>query len=551
MRDVTSHLVIAPILLPLIVGALMLLLDERQRWLKRWLSLGTTVILIGISVLLVRFVSGAELYGAPVPQVYLLGNWPAPFGIVLVADRLSSMMVLLTSVLGFCALYYALARWDKAGPRFHSLFLFLLMGLNGAFLTGDIFNLFVFFEVFLAASYGLALHGSGIARTRASLHYIAINVATSLLFLIGVALIYSVTGTLNMAHLATRVPDVGPDDIPLLEAGAAVLGIAFLVKAGMWPLCFWLPTTYAAAAPPVAAVFSILSKVGLYIILRLYSLAFGAGTGPAAGFANDWLTVAGLVTMGFGTIAILASRRLSYMAGCYVLVSSGILLTVVGSGSIAVQTGGIFYLVSSTLAVAALFLIIEPVERYASEAEEEEPDARDGPVFGDEYTDDPEEESEVGIVIPGTVALLGGGFIFCALLLAGLPPLSGFIAKFAILDGFFRNGIDATTWTLATLIILSGLSTLIVMTRSGIDLLWATGEKGEGHPPARINALEAVPVGILLAACLALMLLADPAMRYAGATARALSDNQAYISGVLNAIRAEPGTGTINGEPAP
>src|SRR5690606_15289691 len=176
--------------------------------------------------------------GNPRIGVYPLGNWPAPFGIVLVVDRLSALMLVLSNTLATAALIFSLAKWHQAGPRFHAIFQFLLMGLNGAFLTGDLFNLFVFFEVLLAASYALVLHGAGNERVRMGLHYIAINLTTSALFLIGVSLIYAVTGTLNMADLATRIPAVAPADRVLLESGAAILGVAFLVKAGMWPLSF-------------------------------------------------------------------------------------------------------------------------------------------------------------------------------------------------------------------------------------------------------------------------------------------------------------------------
>src|SRR3546814_3802215 len=197
------HLIIAPILLPLLASALMLAFDERRRVLKRWLSLGASALLILNAAALLWFTSDAGSAGAAGPHVYLLGNWPAPFGIVLVVDRLSATMLLLANVLGFTGLFYALARWDWSGPRFHALFLLLLLGVNGAFLIGDIFNLFVFFAVLLAASYGLILHGSGTERTRASLHYITINIAASLLLLIGVALIYTVDWKdtrLNSSH---------------------------------------------------------------------------------------------------------------------------------------------------------------------------------------------------------------------------------------------------------------------------------------------------------------------------------------------------------------
>ncbi|HWW63287.1 MAG TPA: monovalent cation/H+ antiporter subunit D [Sphingomonadaceae bacterium] len=530
-----QHLIVAPILLPLAVSGLLLAFDERRRTLKRVLSLATVAALVGIAVMLLWLVSdGFGLSPASAPRVYLLGNWPAPFGIVLVADRLSALMLLLASLLGFTALFYAMARWDRSGPRFHVLFLLLLAGINGAFLTGDIFNLFVFFEVLLAASYGLILHGSGTERTSASLHYITINIATSLLFLIGVAMIYAATGTLNMADLATRIPDVPSGNLALLEGGAAILGTAFLVKSGMWPLSFWLSRTYAAAAPPVAAIFAIMTKVGIYIVLRLTSLLFGQAAGGAARFADDWLIWGGLATMLFGTIGILSARKLSRIAGHYVLVSSGTLLAAIGIGGHAVTAALLFYLVSSTLALGALYLIIEPVGRNV-----EEEDMTSGisePVFDDEYTGALEEdEDESGVVIPGTIAILGGGFIFCTLLLSGLPPLSGFIAKFAIIDALFQPAaIAPASWLLIALIIGSGLATLIGLTRAGIDLLWTPSEDN----PPRLSVIEVAPIGLLLATCLALMLSAGPIFLYMETTAVALGDRSAYIEAVLHAPRA-------------
>jgi multicomponent K+:H+ antiporter subunit D len=520
-----DHLIVAPIVLPIMISALMLAFDERRRMLKRTLSLATTAALMVIAGLLLWQADGRLDDSWDGPRAYLLGNWAAPFGIVLVVDRLSALMLLLTSVLGFTSLFYALARWDRSGPRFHALFLLLLAGINGAFLTGDIFNLFVFFEVLLAASYGLVLHGAGAERTKTSLHYITINIATSLLFLIGVAMIYAVTGTLNMADLARRIPDVPASDLMLLEAGAAILGIAFLVKSGAWPLSFWLPRTYAAAAPPVAAMFAIMTKVGIYVVLRLSSLLFGATSGGAADFADQWLIWCGFATMLFGTLGILATRTLSRVAGHYVLVSSGTLLAAIGLGGEALTAALMFYLANSTVAVGALYLIIEPVERNADEDDMIAGIAE--PVFDDEYTGAIEgDESEIGVVIPGTIAILGGGFIFCTLLLAGLPPLSGFIAKFAIIDALFSGeAISPLSWALIGLLILSGLATMIALTRAGIDLLWTPAEDSS----ARLSVVEVVPIGILLAMCLGLMIWAGPLFHYMEATAVALGDPAAYV----------------------
>jgi multicomponent K+:H+ antiporter subunit D len=532
-----DHLIAAPILVPLAASGLMLLLDERRQRAKRAIGVAATLALILISILLLHDVIAGGIEGGRATRTYLIGDWPSPFGIVLVVDWLSALMLALTSIIGFASLVYATARWDGAGPRFHALFLLQLVGLNGAFLTGDLFNLFVFFEVLLAASYGLMLHGSGATRVKAGLHYVSINVATSLLFLIGAALIYGVSGTLNMADLATRIPAITGTDLALFQAGMAVLGVAFLVKAGMWPLGFWLPPTYAASTPPAAALFAILSKVGLYAVLRVFLLLFGTQDSPMPNFGGAFLLYGGMATIAFGTIGLLASRTLSRLAGFSVLISSGTLLAALGSGEGAVLGAVLFYLASSTLALSAFYLLIELVERR------EKGSAASGvaeAVFDDEYTGalQPEEEGEVGIVIPATIAILGGGFIFCALLLAGMPPLSGFIAKFAIIHELLGldQQIALSTWALIALIIVSGLATLVATTRAGVDLIWTPSDK----PQPVLRIAEAAPVGLLLAICLALMVFAGPVMNYMERAGRSLEDRQGYIQSVTGATRVHP-----------
>jgi len=207
MNGWSHHLIIAPILIPLAAAAILLFIDERRRVAKAMVSLVSALLLLLVSIVLFGIESGPNGFEG----VYLLGNWAAPFGIVLVLDGLSALMLLLTALVAVAALVYSMARWHAMGAHFHSMFQLLLMGVNGAFLTGDLFNLFVFFEVMLAASYGLLLHGSGPLRVKAGLHYIAVNLAAALLFLIGVSLIYGTTGTLNMADLAARIPDIEPD----------------------------------------------------------------------------------------------------------------------------------------------------------------------------------------------------------------------------------------------------------------------------------------------------------------------------------------------------
>lgn len=538
MNGWMDHLVIAPIIIPLLVGALLMLIDERRRALKATLGVASASALLALAVLLLYLTDHTATGADATVRVYRLGDWPSLFGIVLVLDRLSAMMLVLTGILGLSALVFALARWQKAGAHFHSLFQFQLMGLNGAFLTGDLFNLFVFFEIMLAASYGLALHGSGLARVRAGLHYIAINLAASLLFLIGVSMIYGVSGTLNMAELAVRIAAVAPEDRGLLEAGAAILGVAFLIKAGMWPLGFWLPNTYTTVGAPSAAIISILSKVGIYAIIRIWLLVFGDSAGTSAGFGGHWLLIGGVLTIAFGSIAVLATQNLARLAGASVLVSSGTLLAAVGAGQVAVTGGALFYMTSSVLAIAGLFLLIELVERGRMVGADVLAVTRE--AFGEGEDEESDDDDAIGVSIPAIMAILGIAFMACALLLAGLPPLSGFLAKFAILAPMLAQGAEGlpfTTWALMAALILSGLATVVAMSRTGIDVFWASPA---GDLP-RVRLVELAPVMMLLALCVALTVQAGPVMRYMEDTARSLHGPERYVQGVMTT--AAPGTG--------
>src|SRR5690606_35120110 len=434
----------------------MMLIGEQRRPLKAALGLFSALSLVAISVALL-VVASIEAEGPGTARVYRLGDWPAIFSIVLVLDRLAALMVLLSSLLGFAALIFALARWHRAGTHFHPLLQLQIMGLHGAFLTGDIFNLFVFFEVMLAASYGLALHGSGIARVRAGLHYITINLVTSFLILIGASVVYGIAGTLNMADLAIHIGSVPPGDRSLLEAGLAVLGIAFLVKAAIWPLGFWLPPTYAAASPPSAAIISILSKVGIYSIIRLCLLPFIPDAMDSCCFGCTWLLSSDLTILLFGSIAIIATQCLSRLAGACVFISSGTLLAAVSAGQVEVTGGALFYLATSVLAIAALYLLIDLIERGRVHGADVLAVTRE--AYGESDLDeDLDEEAMVGVAIPATMAILGLSFAACALLLAGLPPLSGFLGKFAILSPLLNGGdgvISFTGWGLLAALTIS------------------------------------------------------------------------------------------------
>jgi multicomponent K+:H+ antiporter subunit D len=525
-----QHLIVVPIALPLIVGALMVTLDEHRTRLKAAMGIVSILVMLGVAVALaLQAHAGGTAIG-----VYRLGNWPTSFGIVLMLDRLAALLLILTSLLGLAALLYALPRWQRMGAHFHALLQFQLMGLNGAFLTGDLFNLFVFFEVLLAASYGLALHGSGVARVKAGLHYISINLAASLLFLIGVSMIYGVAGTLNMADLAARIPAMPAANRPLLEAGAAILGIAFLAKAAMWPLGFWLMPTYAAASPPAAAIFSMMSKVGLYAVLRLMLLLFGPETGASAGFGGTWLMAGGIATILFGAVSVLATQDLPRLAGASVLISSGTLLAAVGAGQVAVTGGALFYLASSALAIGAFFLLIELLERGREVGADVLAVTLE--AFGDGEEED-EEDDATGVPIPATMAVLGACFLCCALLLAGLPPLSGFIAKFAMLSGILNPAglaegpalVPPGGWALLIALILSGFATVVAMARAGIRNIWATSDR----TVPRVGAVEIAPVVLLLFVCIGMTAAAGPVMRYMQAAAASLHSPQDYVRQVV------------------
>lgn len=515
MSQLFQHLVVIPILVPLLAGAMLLVIDEPRHRLKASFSVAAMLLsLLAAGALVARA-------DAPVTHVYSLGDWAAPIGIVLVADRLAALMVLLSALLGFAALMFALARWHRAGPQFHALFQFLLAGLNGAFLTGDLFNLFVFFELLLAASYGLALHGSGTPRVRASLHYIVINLAASLLFLVGVSLLYGMAGTLNMADLAVRLPRLPAEDRPLLEVGAATLAVAFLVKAGMWPLGFWLPATYTSSSAPAAALFCILSKVGIYALVRVWFVVFSEGPGA------ELIAYGGMATLVFGMVGMLGSQDLGRIASFSLVVSSGTLLATIGVGGSDVIAPALFYLVTSTLGTAALFLLVELIERSRA------PGANLLAVTADAFNvhdGEAEPEELVGILIPATMAVLGLAFAFATLLIAGLPPLPGFLAKFSMMAGVLgAPRVPVAAWVLLGLVTLSGLAAVIALARAGVRIFWADS----GRIVPRVRLIEIIPVAGLIAVCLVLTVFAGPAMNYLHEAGDALNPATNYIKEVL------------------
>ncbi len=538
MNGLLEHMVALPILVPLLTGALLLLFTEERRIARVTLALTSVVLQLGIAIGLLYLTSDAAPFiWANGIGAYALGGWSAPFGIVLVADRLSAVMLTLEATLALAVLAYSVARWDKPGQPFHSLMQFLMMGLNGAFLTGDLFNLFVFVEILLAASYGLMLRGVGATRVGMGLHYLVVNIVASVLFLVGVAMIYGVAGTLNMADLARRFTALAPDARTLFDTGAAILGVAFLIKAGSWPLNFWLPGTYSVAVAPVGAAFALMTKVGVYALLRVGTLM--SEDEAAASMLGVMMFYFGLATLLAGTVGMLAAHHLARLVSYSVVVSTGILLAALGLGIEALTMPVLYYLIVSSLTTGTFFMVSGMTERtrsvpsLATPAEAPEPQSPFHAAFGVRAVDQYSTDDDVGVAIPRAIAFLGLAFVSCVLLSTGLPPLPGFIAKFALLstaiDAAPAVGRGSAAWTLAAAVLLSGFVGVVALTRLGIRLFWSVAAR----TTPRLRVAEAAPVAFLIALAIAIGTASSPVMRYLEDAATSLHDPQEYIRTVL------------------
>ncbi|MEX6503148.1 monovalent cation/H+ antiporter subunit D [Pseudomonas zhanjiangensis] len=490
-----NHALILPVLLPMFTGSLLLFAARLDRRVKRGLSLLATTLLLPLCLWLLGQANQGGL------QVYALGGWQPPFGIILLLDRLSALMLMVTAVLAFFALLYAVRGDDERGRNFHALFQFQLMGINGAFLTGDLFNLFVFFEILLIASYSLLLHGGGPERVRAGLHYVILNLVGSSFFLIAVGVLYGIAGTLNMADLAVRVAAAGPDQAPLLGAAGMLLLVVFGLKAAFLPLYFWLPRAYASATAPVAALFAIMTKIGLYSILRVYTLIFGDEAGSLANMAQDWLWPLALLSIACGVIGALAARSLHGLFAYLVVVSVGTLLAGIALGTPQAQSAALYYLIHSTWIGGGLFLLADLIARQRGVKTS---DLVQGPQLQNPH-------------------LLGALFFFGAIGVAGLPPLSGFLGKLLLLRSVEPGAQALLLWPV---VLLGGLATLIALSRAGSTLFWRVGRSQLDSAELDYGRLFACASLLLLSPVL--VGLAAPVLEYVEATVDQLHDLQTY-----------------------
>lgn len=519
-----NHWIVAPVVLPAVIAPFIIMVLRHHLDLQRVFGLFGTVALNAVALVLFAQALSGDTF------IYELGDWPAPFGIVLVLDKLSAMMVLLTTVLALAVQLYAVGSgWDTRGRHFHALFQFQLMGVLGAFLTGDAFNLFVFFEVLLIASYGLMIHGGGGKRLSAGVQYVVYNLLGSTLFLFALGTLYAVTGTLNMADLAVKVAQMPADQTALLRVGAILLLLVFAIKAAVLPLHFWLPASYANAPLPVAAMFAIMTKVGAYAILRVYTLVFGPDVAATQGLVADWLLPAALLTLAIGAVGVLGSREIGRLMAFGAITSMGTLLVAVSLFTPQATAAALYYMVHSTLTAALMFLIADKImERRGKRIEPHRPMPQAG--------------------------LIASLFFVGSIAMAGMPPLSGFLGKLLVMNAAIGT---PQAWTIWAVILVSSLVAILGLARAGGVLFWKSHDpnfvrepesiahKGaeEDETVVQVDPNEPAPeprpflsfaaIFLLIAGLAALTVFSGPMLDYATSTAGQLFAPADYINTVL------------------
>lgn len=514
-----QHAPIFSILIPAFTAFILLLLgnpgsgalayDWRQPW-RRGISYVSATLGLATALCYLSYASSGQII------IYNLSEWAAPFGIILVLDQLSALMLVLTYTLAVPILWYASRQWDERGRYFHAMLHFLIMGLCGAFLTGDLFNLFVFFEILLMASYVLLLHGQGKVRFQLGIHYVTINLLASALFLIGLGMIYGSVGSLNMTDVARLMPLLEPAEQRLAVAGGLMLFVVFGIKAAMLPVGFWLPKTYAIAATPVAAFFTIMTKVGIYAILRINGTVFDDPL--SHNILAPWLLTIGLITSLYGAIAALGAERLRRFVGFMILSSVGTILVAIAMLNPQAWAGALYYMLHSTLIAAALYLMGGWITSQRGE-------------FKDHLKVAPQIKQQKVASIT---------FFIIALMMAGLPPFSGFLGKVFILQATAGHAYQA--WIIATLLLVSLLS-IIGFTRVGFILFWRATKPEDDVTSEAYLAYQVLPekaplrndtaIYILLAILMGYVLFASPIQRYMNSTALQIQNNELYEATIL------------------
>jgi multicomponent Na+:H+ antiporter subunit D len=501
-------LLLLPILVPLATAVAMLLAWRRVR-LQRALNVAGAAALLLVSLALLAFIRRDGI------QAVQLGNWPAPFGITFVADLLSAMLVVLAGVLGLAVAVYSLFSLDVRREAFgyYPLLHLLLMGVSGAFLTGDLFNLYVWFEVMLIASFVLLTLGGTRAQLEGAVKYVTLNLLSSAIFLAATGLLYGVSGTLNMADLARQLPQAAH---PGLTTTIALLFlIAFGIKAAVFPLFFWLPASYHTPPIAITTIFSgLLTKVGVYAMLRVFTLIFVQD----AAFTHNLILVLAGLTMVTGVLGAAAQMDFRRLLSFHIVSQIGYALMGLGLFSRLALAAAIFFTVHVSLAKAALFLASGIVHRLQG--------SYDLKKLG-------------GLWQPAPV--LSVLFLLPALSLAGLPPLSGFWAKFALV----RAGLESSQYVIVATALAVSVLTLFSMTKIWAEVFWKPQPANEAAVVAmqptstspNISFGLLLPLAWLAALTVVMGLLAEPFFALASQAAEQLLNPSGYINAVLEGGR--------------
>ncbi|AHK79878.1 NADH/ubiquinone/plastoquinone [Ectothiorhodospira haloalkaliphila] len=488
-----------PVVLPLLFGAISLAL-WRYRTAQRVIGvLGTgTLLAAAVWLLLATWRDGV--------LVMHMGNWQAPFGIVLVSDLLGAIMVVLAAISGLATAVYSLTAISKRHEHYgyYPLLHLLLAGVNGAFLTGDIFNMYVWFEVMLVASFALLILGGERAQMEGAIKYVTLNLVSSAIFLSGIGLLYGLTGTLNMADIADKLADV--EDTGLITVIAMMFLVSFGIKAGAFPFFFWLPASYHTPQVAVSALFAaLLTKVGVYALFRVFTLIFTQDVG----YTHEILLWVAGATMLTGVLGAAAQYEFRRILSFHIISQIGYMIMGLALFTPLALVGGVFYIMHHIIVKANLFLVSGLVYRLKGTYELKE--------LGGMYRSHP---------------ILGLLFLVPALSLAGIPPLSGFFAKFILI----RAGVEAESWWIVFVALLVGLLTLYSMIKIWAEVFWkaqpeehanrpAPGPKGTGVMYGTIAVMAAMTVFIGFGA--------QPIYLIAEQAAHQLLDPQIYIDAVL------------------
>ena len=519
LNFLNQHTPIFSILLPAFTAFILVLLgnpgsgslitDWRQPWRRGVSHISTLLGLIMAIGYLINSSQGQI-------NVYTLSEWAAPFGIVLVLDQLSALMLVLTYTLALPIVWYASKEWDIRGRYFHAMVHFLLMGLSGAFLTGDLFNLFVFFEILLMASYVLLLHGQGKARFQLGVHYVAINLLASAIFLIGLGMIYGSVGSLNMADVARLMPTLAGDEHKLAVAGGLMLFVVFGIKAAMLPVGLWLPKTYAVATTPVAALFTIMTKVGIYAIIRVNGTVFDDEYSHQ--ILMNCLLVIGVITSLYGAFGAIGTERLRRFVGFMILSSVGTILIAIAMNSTQAWAGALYYMVHSTLIGAAFYILCGWITSQRGE-------------FKDHFKIAPQMKQNKLVSIV---------YFIIALMMAGLPPFSGFFGKVFILQA---SGQSEHQMLIIFTVLLVSLLSILAFTRVGFILFWRSSRPEQDENSEEFSKYEALPskaparndrvIYLLLLSLTAYVVFAAPIYQYNYQTAAQIKTNPIYEAALL------------------